>query len=121
MSSPPMIPGAKGVVSVRQRRLLKICCLTPNSPSEVHFIIHPSSFIFSSLWSQRPRRRHLSENQRPQTKVRGRLMRFGSEANHAVSNYQTVFAAVPTVKQNQPLLPALWHRTIEDERHRNVP
>ena len=27
---------------------------------------------------------------------------FGSEANHAVSNYQTVFAALPTVKQNQP-------------------
>jgi hypothetical protein len=46
---------------------------------------------------------------------------FGSEANHAISNYQTVFAAVPTVKQNQPPLPALWHRTIEDERHRNVP
>src|SRR5713101_6635605 len=37
---------------------------------------------------------------------------FGSEANHAVSNYQTVFAAVPTVKQNQPPLPALWHRTL---------
>jgi hypothetical protein len=30
---------------------------------------------------------------------------FGSEANHAVSNYQTVFAAGPTVNQNQPLLP----------------
>src|SRR2546423_10811595 len=28
-------------------------------------------------------------------------LNFGSEANHAVSNYQTVFAAVPTVKQNQ--------------------
>src|SRR5512140_2176725 len=27
---------------------------------------------------------------------------LGSEANHAVSNYQTVFAALPTVKQNQP-------------------
>ena len=29
---------------------------------------------------------------------------FGSEANHAVSNYQTVFAAIPTVNQNQPLI-----------------
>jgi hypothetical protein len=32
---------------------------------------------------------------------------FGSEANHAISNYQTVFAAVPTVKQNQPQLSML--------------
>jgi hypothetical protein len=32
---------------------------------------------------------------------------FGSEANHAISNYQTVFAAVPTVKQNQPPMPTL--------------
>jgi hypothetical protein len=30
---------------------------------------------------------------------------LGSEANHAVSNYQTVFAAIPTVKQNRPPLP----------------
>jgi hypothetical protein len=35
---------------------------------------------------------------------------FASEANHAVSNYQTVFAAVPTVKQNQP--PAATSRTV---------
>jgi len=28
------------------------------------------------VWSQRPRRRHLSENQQPQTKVRRRLMRM---------------------------------------------
>src|SRR5207248_3548363 len=27
---------------------------------------------------------------------------FGSEANHAVCNYQTVLAAIPTVKQNEP-------------------
>ena len=38
---------------------------------------------------------------------------FGSEANHAISDYQTLFAAVPTVKQNQPPLPEFWHRTIE--------
>src|SRR5205814_9050205 len=31
---------------------------------------------------------------------------FGSEANHAVSNHQTVFADVRTVKQNQPPLPS---------------
>src|SRR4029077_6216231 len=30
---------------------------------------------------------------------------FGSEANHAVSNYQTVFAAILTVKQNQTASP----------------
>jgi hypothetical protein len=28
------------------------------------------------LWSQRPRRRHVSENQQPQTKVRRRLTRM---------------------------------------------
>jgi hypothetical protein len=33
------------------------------------------------LWSQRPRRRHLSENQRPQTKVRRRLMRMLNTMN----------------------------------------
>jgi hypothetical protein len=46
-----------------------------------------------------------SENKRNRTPVAE--LDFGSEANHAVSNYQTVFAAVPTVKQNQPPLPAL--------------
>jgi hypothetical protein len=39
-------------------------------------------------------------------------LHFGSEANHAISNCQTVFAAVPTVNQNQPLLPALWYRRL---------
>src|SRR5512132_4163903 len=41
-----------------------------------------------------------SENKRNRTPAAE--LDFGSEANHAVSNYQTVFAAVPTVKQNQP-------------------
>ena len=42
---------------------------------------------------------------------------FWSEANHAVSNYQTVFAAVPTVKQNRSsacakVLPSLRFRRV---------
>jgi hypothetical protein len=44
-----------------------------------------------------------SENKRNRTPAAE--LDFGSEANHAVSNYQTVFAAVPTVKQNQPPMP----------------
>jgi hypothetical protein len=52
-----------------------------------------------------------SENKRNRTPAAE--LNFGSEANHAVSNYQTLFAAVPTVKQNQRLLPELWHRTID--------
>ena len=43
-----------------------------------------------------------SENKRNRTPAAE--LDFGSEANHAVSNYQTVFAAVPTVNQNQPPL-----------------
>ena len=43
-----------------------------------------------------------SENNRNRTPAAE--LDFGSEANHAVSDYQTVFVAVPTVKQNQPLL-----------------
>ena len=46
-----------------------------------------------------------SENKRNRTPAAE--LDFGSEANHAVSNYQTLFAAVPTVNQNQPPLPAL--------------
>jgi len=46
-----------------------------------------------------------SENKRDRTPTAE--LDFGSEANHAISNYQTVFAAVPTVKQNQPPLPTL--------------
>ena len=46
-----------------------------------------------------------SENKRDRTPTAE--LDFGSEANHAVSNYQTVFAAVPTVKQNQPPLSML--------------
>jgi hypothetical protein len=38
---------------------------------------------------------------------------FGSEANHAVSNYQTVLAAIPTVKQNQPSAELLKRRSTE--------
>jgi hypothetical protein len=41
-----------------------------------------------------------SENKRDRTPAAE--LDFGSEANHAISNYQTVFAAVATVKQNQP-------------------
>src|SRR4030095_16475702 len=44
-----------------------------------------------------------SENKRNRTPAAE--LDFGSEANHAVSNYETVFAAVPTVKQNQPPMP----------------
>src|SRR5207302_8782511 len=44
-----------------------------------------------------------SENKRNRTPAAE--LDFGSEANHAVSNYQTVFAAVPTVNQNQPPMP----------------
>src|SRR5205823_565814 len=43
-------------------------------------------------------------------RTRAAELDFGSEANHAVSNYQTVFAAIPTVKQNQP--PAAISRTV---------
>jgi hypothetical protein len=39
---------------------------------------------------------------------------FGSEANHAVSNYQTVFAAVPTVNQNQPLIMHSFIKVLEE-------
>jgi hypothetical protein len=46
-----------------------------------------------------------SENKRNRTPAAE--LDFGSEANHAISNYQTVFAAVPTVKQNQPPMPTL--------------
>jgi hypothetical protein len=46
-----------------------------------------------------------NENERNRTPTAE--LDFGSEANHAISNYQTVFAAVPTVKQNQPPLPEL--------------
>ena len=44
-----------------------------------------------------------SENKRNRTPAAE--LDFGSEANHAISNYQTLFAAVPTVKQNQPPMP----------------
>src|SRR5438045_4553933 len=44
-----------------------------------------------------------SENKRNRTPAAE--LDFGSEANHAISDYQTVFAAVPTVKQNQPPMP----------------
>jgi hypothetical protein len=44
-----------------------------------------------------------SENKRNRTPAAE--LDFGSEANHAISDYQTVFAAVPTVKQNQPRMP----------------
>src|SRR5256886_6869176 len=35
-------------------------------------------------------------------RTRAAELDFGSEANHAVSNYQTVFAVVPGVQENQP-------------------
>jgi hypothetical protein len=38
---------------------------------------------------------------------------FGSEANHAISNHETLFAAVPTVKQNQPPAELLKRRSTE--------
>ena len=43
-------------------------------------------------------------------RTRAAELDFGSEANHAVSNYQTVFAAVPTVKHNQP--PASYSKHV---------
>jgi predicted membrane metal-binding protein len=46
-----------------------------------------------------------SENKRNRTPAAE--LDFGSEANHAISDYQTLFAAVPTVKQNQPQLSML--------------
>src|SRR6478736_1532802 len=44
-----------------------------------------------------------SENKRNRTHTAE--LDFGSEANHAISDYQTLFAPVPTVKQNQPPMP----------------
>jgi hypothetical protein len=52
-----------------------------------------------------------SENKRNRTPAAE--LDFGSDANHGVSSYQTVFAAVPTVKQNQPPLPALGHGKLK--------
>ena len=43
-----------------------------------------------------------SENKRDRTPTAE--LDFGSEANHAISDYQTLFAAVSTVKQNQPTM-----------------
>jgi hypothetical protein len=47
------------------------------------------------------------QNENKRNRTPAAELDFGSEANHAVSNYETLFAAVPTVKQNQPPLPAL--------------
>src|SRR5438105_295739 len=47
-------------------------------------------------------RRTFWSDTRRRDRSRAAELDFRSEANHAVSNYQTVFPAVPTVNQNQP-------------------
>src|SRR5260370_2690745 len=80
MSSPPMMPGAKrrrvSSSAGTCQDLLHDPQFSPDDVSPKWQIEGRATGRGVRLWPQRPRRRHFSENQQPQTKVRRRLMRM---------------------------------------------